>query len=511
VIAAARRHISLPSIPQVALRLLEAYADPGYSIDRIVEIIKTDPAITARVLKFANSAFFGGGWIDSLHRVVLWLGQHTLTCLVLSFSLANDAQKPGKGARLYREYWLQSVIQAIAMQLLVQRTHHALGEAAFSAGLLLDIGRLAMLHENPEQGVAISETARLRQCPLREVEMAELQKTHAAIGAELIESWGFPDALVRVARLHDLDLEEVLDLADQDGGEQLVVANIASALADFMVGLNPAPSLQKLQVLCSGPLGLSNGDIDAWMDAVRSRLSDTAEMLSTDLSQLPPPAELLAAAREQLVAMSLRSDASRDATGLTPTPSPLGPPVQTRISELEQKTCIDELTGLYNREYFQQRLLQRLQPGVSSTLQNIVLLLDLDNFGRITESCGRYAGEAVLRTVAAVLRDSLRQRDVVARFDGEQFAILLQCADDLGVHKVIQRLRARIAQATVRFGQQELRVTVGIGGAIHSMEVGDGACCGARLLAVADHALYEAKRTGGNAVVLKRLAEEDAC
>jgi diguanylate cyclase (GGDEF)-like protein len=509
VIAGNRGHTSLPSIPQVAVRLLEIYSESDFSVDQIVEIIETDPAITARVLKFANSAFFGGGWIDSLQRSVLWLGQHTLTCMVLGFSLALNAQKPGKYARLYREYWLQSVIQAIAMQLLMQRTHPALGDAAFSAGLLLDIGRLALLDQEPEQCVAINEAARLQQCPLRVIESATLEATHASLGAEMLESWGFPDQLVTLARCHDLDLDEVLSSLEEDGGEELAVANVASALGDFMVGLNPVRSLEKVQVLCNRELGLTNSEIDAYWDAVRSRLSETSEMLATDLSQLPPPGELLAAAREQLVAISLQSGGNGQASAKCESqpPSTLDS-AQMRVQELERRTCIDNLTGVYSRDYFQQRLLQRLQSGVGPKLPNIVLLLELDDVRRITESCGQDAGDAVLRTVASVLRDNLRQRDVVARYDREQFALLLQCADELGVHKVVQRLRTKVSQAAVPFGREELRVTLRIGGAIHDTQVVDEKDGCARMLALADQALYEAKRAGGNAVVLRRLAEE---
>lgn len=494
------------------MRLLETYANPDFSLDEIVEIIKTDPAITAKVLKLANSAFYGGGWIDTLNRAVLWLGRHSLTCLVLSFSLAEEAQRPGPYANLYKEYWLQSVLQAIGMQLLMQPTHPALSDAAFAAGLVLDIGRLVMLHDAPQTYAEICETTRRTRRPLVEIEQEVLQQTHASASAELLGAWGFPSRTVRLAESHHLPIGDVLEAPRDDAFEWLVAANIASATADFLSGLTPAPSLEKIQVLCATQWGLDDRAIDAYLENVRSRLSETADLFSTSVSQLPSPAELLAGAREHLASLSLRSDGEAEEAGELPRAATCDQlSLGKRIRDLEQKECIDDLTGVYNRDYFQRRLLQRLQAKADPARLNAVVFLDVDDYRRISNSAGHQAGDSVLRTAAAALLDNVRETDVVARYNGGQFVILLQCANEGDVHKTVARLRTSIGEAVVRAGGREIRVTASVGGAIQDATEGDAMHGAARLLALADQALYEAKHGEARSAVLHCVSEELAC
>jgi diguanylate cyclase (GGDEF)-like protein len=503
-----RREVNLPSIPLVAMRLLEAYADPDLPLDRIVAIIKADPAITAKVLKYANSSLYSKGRIDSLNQAVLWLGRHTLTCLVLSFSLTEDAQKPGTYASVYQEYWLQSVIQGLAMQIVTRRLEPVLADAAFVTGLLMDIGRLAMLRKNPDQYAALCGAARLKQCPIRELEVEKFQETHAAVSAEMLTNWRFADETVWLTRLHDLNVEDVLQREQEEAFERLVVANIASAVGDFLVGISPAQSLKKLQKLASVVLGMTDHDIDVFLDEVRARLAETSELLSTDLSQLPPPSELLASAMEELLTLSMNADGpgTREASA-APEVHQENKSLRARINELERKTCVDELTGLYTRDYFQRRLLQRLQASSDQVGRTAVLFLDLDKFKRVNDVHGHHAGDLVLQTVATIMQDAVRGTDVVARYGGEEFVVLMQCRDAEGARSLAERIRSNVARSVIDVGGLTLRITVSVGGAVYDVQVDDPQRGCSRLVTAADEAMYEVKRAGGNGTLIRCLSE----
>jgi two-component system, cell cycle response regulator len=190
--------VGIPTIPAVAMRLLDAISDPEVPIPKLVDIIKADPGITAKLLKAANSPFYGGGRkIDSLDRAVVWLGKHAVSCLALSFSLADNAARGGTLDRYYQECWLQSVIQGLAMELLANRSDKRLRDSAFVTGLLMDVGRLALLQTYSTEYIPVIDAARNEQRRLREVEQEFLHTTHPEISADLLAAWSLPPAMGR--------------------------------------------------------------------------------------------------------------------------------------------------------------------------------------------------------------------------------------------------------------------------------------------------------------------------
>ncbi|SFU71954.1 CHASE domain-containing protein [Pseudoduganella namucuonensis] len=168
--------------------------------------------------------------------------------------------------------------------------------------------------------------------------------------------------------------------------------------------------------------------------------------------------------------------------------------------ELLVLATTDFLTGLPNRREFMARLddeqarLQR-DVGVRGGLA-AVLMLDLDHFKRINDEYGHAAGDAVLRHMAALMRDSQRKIDILGRVGGEEFAVLLPGADLAAAAAFAERLRQRIAGTPLEIDGHSVAVTVSIG--IAAMDAADSG--GDAALVRADKALYRAKRAGRNRV-----------
>ncbi len=499
--------VKLPSIPLVAVRLLEAYSDPNLSLDRIVSIVKMDPALTAKVLKFANSPLHGKGRVSTLNQAVSWLGRHALTCLALSFALSEKSQKPGLYASLFKAYWMHSVVQAVAMQQLSKRVDPDFADAAFVAGLLMDIGRLTFLQRIPDRYAVVCQTAQRDQRPLCEVELECIGTSHAAVSGQMLESWGFPETTVQLARQHHLDVQELLCLEHEKGFQRLAIANVGSAAAEFFMGINPAQALRTVHRLVGAVFGLPDERIDALLEDIRQEMTEAREMLAFDPSQLPPPTELLAAAMEQLVQISLGSTPGGDAeAGADVSAVAESDALRVRLLELERKTCLDALTQVYNRDYFQQRVQQRLRSASETAQRTVVLFFDLDKFKRINDTYGHLAGDTVLTAFASVLRKTLRENDVVARYGGEEFVALIQLWNEDEIRIVAERIRANLARTVIDLGQDRVCVTASMGAAVLDVEVeaGDEARAAERLIAIADQAMYEVKRAGGDGMAILR-------
>jgi len=170
-----------------------------------------------------------------------------------------------------------------------------------------------------------------------------------------------------------------------------------------------------------------------------------------------------------------------------------------RARALAHAAAIDPLTGLFNRRYFETRIEEEIQRARRYDLGLALLVIDADNFKVFNDLLGHPGGDRILRTMADVLRRSVRAFDVCTRFGGEEFAILMPGSNaDAAMHSA-ERIRQRIADYRFepRFLPPGVHPTISIGVAIL-----DGAGTAQELVASADRALYTAKAAGKNCVRL---------
>ncbi|MES1939061.1 diguanylate cyclase [Salinisphaera sp. T5B8] len=161
---------------------------------------------------------------------------------------------------------------------------------------------------------------------------------------------------------------------------------------------------------------------------------------------------------------------------------------------LRRMAATDALTGLPNRTR-----LEQIYTGHMSVerLPLALLMIDLDHFKRINDNHGHGAGDTVLRAVAAIMRDRIRDSDFVCRLGGEEFCVLLPAADLFAARELAERIRDAIETLECREREAVLRLTVSIGIAIAE----DAAVSLDTLLHAADQNLYRAKLGGRNQVI----------
>ena len=156
----------------------------------------------------------------------------------------------------------------------------------------------------------------------------------------------------------------------------------------------------------------------------------------------------------------------------------------------------DGLTGLYNRSEALAFLEREIGRSARKREPISVLMLDIDHFKQINDTCGHFGGDDVLRVVARTLKDAVRSYDVVARYGGEEFLIIMSGCDEEATQTFAERIRTTIAGTPIAVGAKDLRVTISIG-AVSA----DSVPSQRELLLSADEALYQAKRAGRNRVV----------
>lgn len=201
----------LPVMPEVTMRLLGTLDAPDASAQDLATIVEGDPSLAVRLLKVANSSFYGQrGRVATVRGAVVVLGSKTLRSLALAvWTQTLRAQaRLGAEAAVVGPLLVHGLTAGVAAGMLMERVERGLAEDAFMAGLLHDIGRVALaFHLGEAYGPRILGPAERDGLLLHEREAAVLGFDHRAVGAALMDAWGLPPFLGDVAEgHHDLDL-----------------------------------------------------------------------------------------------------------------------------------------------------------------------------------------------------------------------------------------------------------------------------------------------------------------
>ena len=154
----------------------------------------------------------------------------------------------------------------------------------------------------------------------------------------------------------------------------------------------------------------------------------------------------------------------------------------------------DHLTGLLNRSRFMEELENTIELAQQHGTQGVVLFLDLDRFKAVNDTHGHTAGDIVIKSIAALLRRSVRSTDVISRLAGDEFAIIMHNIDEAMARQKIQSLIRKISQTPIEYREARLQLTVSVGMVSYPQQGKDAS----QLLTSADLAMYRAKDLGRN-------------
>ena len=155
----------------------------------------------------------------------------------------------------------------------------------------------------------------------------------------------------------------------------------------------------------------------------------------------------------------------------------------------------DFLTGVYNRRFFYSDVEEYIQAAEETNEPYAFAMIDVDYFKKINDTYGHDGGDRILKSIAKILNDNTKGSDIVARFGGEEFCVVLKKISQEEAVKFFVNLRAKVAENEVVIKKQKIRVTISIG-----VSFGNGHCEIDDMLEACDSALYTAKENGRNRV-----------
>ena len=171
-------------------------------------------------------------------------------------------------------------------------------------------------------------------------------------------------------------------------------------------------------------------------------------------------------------------------------------------AKILQYATLDALTGLNNRRQFEVRLKQEIATTKRQKNPLCAMMIDIDFFKKVNDTYGHASGDAVLRAVASVIKEHLRESDIPSRYGGEEFAVLLPYTHIDEAQIVGERLRKAVESTPVPIDKKNINVTISMGLAEFNPEE-----TGEELFERADKALYEAKESGRNRVCINKDAK----
>ncbi len=492
----------LPSVPAVAVRLLELARDPECSTKAIADVIKADPALAVKVLKSANSSFFSfRSEIKTLEQAIPMIGRASVSSLVLSFSLTNEAITDERLARHYRRYWLQSIVQASAGELLAKWIGATQPSELFMTCLLLDLGQLALLKVLRTEYVPFLEQAENFNEPLHSVEARTLGFTHVDVGASLLEQWKLPTAMSQAIRHHHLDDGSELDPLSK-------VAIMAAAVGDYFCGKNCGEALLRLRQLAKSLFNVDQHALTGFLELAEARTKQAGELLSTTTDDLPSASDLMSDACEQLAQISIRREQERrEAESRQQAVEMEKQLLINQNAQLREQVFRDPLTGVYNRRFFDETLTNDVRRSARNGSPIALVFIDVDHFKKINDRYGHKFGDDVLNRLATILQANCRTSDIVARYGGEEFVIIALETNEAGLRIFAERIRSSVEQESFNHVGERVSVTVSVGAALMIPERGDGDL-ETRLIESADAAMYESKRRGRNRATVQYLTSE---
>jgi putative nucleotidyltransferase with HDIG domain len=262
----------LPAQTRIAVQVTRLVNQRNTSAGQVAKAISTDQVLTARVLKMANSAFYGAPRrVSTLTDAIVLLGMRSIRDMAMAVSCQDLMEREVKGYMIRRgDLWRHSHCCGFAAQLLAKRARYQVSEEAFVGGLLHDIGKVVISHSLADEFVDITRRSLEEGIPYTQAEREVLGFDHAEIGARMTERWNLPPQLVATIRYHHKPSEQ------PDDSPLTRIVHLADVLCMMLgIGLGGDGLRYELEEGTIEKLGLDD-------EAIESILSQVSEIANKD-------------------------------------------------------------------------------------------------------------------------------------------------------------------------------------------------------------------------------------
>jgi diguanylate cyclase (GGDEF)-like protein len=471
---------SLPSMPGVAIELMEAIKKRDPDISHISRLISSDAALAAKILKLINSASYGLRIkVTSVDHAIRLLGLNTVKNLSLGLMLKTNFITKIPGSVNLSAFWKDSLVGAISAKMLSERLKIKTAEDAFFLGLLKDIGSLTLAHMFPEQYFLVHSETITKKISSHTAENKVFGFDHADIGALLIKAWGLPETFYIPIQYHH-SVESLPKSCSSDIRVRSAILHLSSLYIELIKGVNIP------EVLCHITHYVKDYGFQDSIDSAKigmeviKQIKEMSPIFDIEFRDESDLESLIESAKSELLNISMQM---------------IGEMIgkSNELESLRQQANKDAMTQISNYKAFCEALNREISRALRYRHELSQLMADIDFFKSVNDRYGHPAGDQVLKTVARTLEKELRDCDFVARYGGEEFAIILPETKLKDAFVVAERLREKIKAMEILYEGKRIKITMsfGVAGLKHTPPMAFN-----ELVKSADKALYDAKMQG---------------
>jgi len=473
----------LPTLPCIAMKILNTVKNKKSGLREIGEILATDPSLSAEVLRAVNSHFYSlPNKITSVPHAVNLLGSRTVKSLALSFSLVKNARSKENNRFDYENFWKSSLVGAVSAKILTEKILPTFSEDAFFLGLIHNIGILAMNQCMPEQYQLVLNETKSNLYSHSEAENRVFGFNHMQLGEYMTNSWGLPESFsVPILHHHGHD-----DIFIQEPFVDTLTKLLR--LSSLFIDLNnhtekrPSTKIAQLEFLTQKYGFHDKLQIGKIAKQIHQKTKNVFPLFNIPVDDDKDYFNIIEDARNELI--NLSSDVMEQLFEQ-----------KKQIENLSKLAMTDSLTNLLNFHAFHESLDKEVHRAQRYKHNLCLIMADIDHFKNINDTYGHLAGDHVIKIVAKFFQDFLRNSDSVARYGGEEFAVILPEISKTDALIVAERLREAIASMQIEYENQTISVSLSFG--ISFLKPNKNVSK-IELIDEADGALYRAKDAGRN-------------
>lgn len=464
----------LPSLPAIALRVIELTSNPDVKLPELAATIQNDQGLAAKVLRTVNSSFYGLRTpCASINKALVMLGLSPVKTLALGFSLVSSLNEKRVQGFDYVSYWRRGLYTAVAAKTLAEAAGKSgFADEAFLAGLLQDVGVMAMYIVLQGEYMTVMQKTGGDHRLLMRHEMQTLEVTHPDIGGMLAERWKLPPMIVVPVRYHERPTA-----APKEHLELCRCVGLANLVHDVLTNDAPAAELRELYERAKAWFQLDPGTVDGIVKRSAEGTKELSKLFKLDTGEYADVDALMSAATERQKEIAKSAPAAD-------TPGELDSLV--RDGEL-----VDPITGVASRGAFNATVQQAFKDGKPVALAQVMV----DGLSALYAAGTDLGDDTVVTVAGALTRHAEKASGKVCRLSPDVFAIVVPDAAPEGVLGVIEAARGSLA----RPGAGNPPVAVSIGVALANPASGD-VRTPSDLVVAATRALQAAKQQGGNRV-----------
>ena len=443
----------LPSIPRVVSKIVELARSGEVDIQNLATLIASDPALAAKTLQFANSPMYANEHkIENLRRAIVLLGLDTTVNLALSFSLSSSLKEQTHSGLHYPLLWRRSFIAAAAARELGRLLGERSLEELFIAGLLQDIGMIAIDRLYPDFYTALRSDQVFHQ-RVREYEIERMGGDHAEAGAWLSKHWGLADrTTLAIATSHK---PGTFAKTDTDG-QFVRCVGVSGVAADYVILGESADASKQLYLQAQRVLGLAPAKVEGLISFLHDRIPEMEALFDVKLTESTSQSELLEQANETLAELSLQNLTHRRN--------------QTkRAPEISAARRLDPVTGTFSREFINDFLPDTFNLACRSGRVLSIVLIDIRNLSGLRKALGDEA-DSYLAGAATLLKSKLRAGDIISRYKDSTFLILLHDTTKGDASLLGQRLLHTMTEHIAQGSKWQRPIELALGIATHGDE-----------------------------------------